>query len=63
MHYPPILPLQPAISKIYGEENISNSLFNSFDLSKKVVSLPFYPYLSSKDQDLVISKIDSIINC
>ena len=63
VHYPTILPLQPAISKIYGEENISNSLFNSFDLSKKVVSLPFYPYLSSKDQDLVISKIDSIINC
>ena len=62
VHYPTILPLQPAISNFYPQDNVSIELSNSFSVSKKVLSLPFYPYLSSEDQELVVSKISSIIS-
>ncbi len=57
IHYPKPLNRQKSYLKYLKSNNISLEMNNAYQASKSVLSLPMHPWLSSTDQDLIISKL------
>ena len=57
VHYPTLLPDQPAIKNF----SISETLDHAKQASLKVLSLPMHPYLSEDDQNYIIMSLKEII--
>ncbi len=62
VHYPTILPLQPCFSNQADTLKVKNEFANAYEASKKVVSLPFHPWLKFSEIDYIVEKIDEIIS-
>jgi UDP-2-acetamido-2-deoxy-ribo-hexuluronate aminotransferase len=59
VHYPKPLHLQPALRFLgVGEESFPVSEL----ASKRVLSLPFHPYLKEEDQERVASTLESLVS-
>ena len=57
VHYPTLLPDQPAIKDFL----ISDTLYYAKQASLKVLSLPMDPYLSEDDQNYIIMSLKEIL--
>ena len=57
VHYPTLLPDQPAINNFL----ISNDLEHAQKASSMVMSLPMHPYLTEEDQNYIVSSLQEIL--
>ena len=57
VHYPTLLPDQPAINNFL----ISNDLEHAQKASSMVMSLPMHPYLAEEDQNYIVSSLEEIL--
>ena len=57
IHYPTILPLQPALKTMDNPAEIKSEYKNAYYASQKVVSLPFHPWMKFNEIDYIVSKI------
>ena len=62
IHYPKILPMQPVFEKQVDVESIISENKEAYLASKRVLSLPFHPWLKNSEIDFIISKIEKIIS-
>ena len=62
IHYPTILPLQPALQSTEKASVIKSLYNNAYEASNKVISLPFHPWLKFSEIDYITEKIDQIIS-
>ena len=62
IHYPKILPMQPVFEKQDDVENIISENKEAYLASKRVLSLPFHPWLKNSEIDFIVSKIEKIIS-
>ena len=62
VHYPNILPLQPALSRLQDSTKVTSLYKNAYEASKTVISLPFHPWLNKSEIDYITEKIKTIIN-
>ncbi len=58
VHYPKLVPCQPALKKHYGELRFAVAE----KLVQQVVSLPMHPYLTEKDIDHVVEHVVDAVN-
>jgi UDP-2-acetamido-2-deoxy-ribo-hexuluronate aminotransferase len=61
VHYPTLLCQQPAIKSCSSHCSQQCSSPNAQKASERVLSLPMHPYLSEKDQDLVVAALKSTV--
>ena len=62
IHYPTILPLQPALlDQSIDPKEIKLLYKNSYEASQKVVSLPFHPWLKTSEINYIVNKISDTI--
>ena len=61
IHYPKILPMQPVFEKKDEVEKILSENKVAYLASKRVISLPFHPWLKNSEIDFIVSKIEKII--
>jgi len=61
IHYPTILPLQPALESSEDVYLIKSIYPNAYKASQKVISLPFHPWLKTNEIDYITKKIEEII--
>lgn len=62
VHYPTILPLQPALNLDLNLEKEKISFKNAYFSSQKVVSLPFHPWLKKSEIIYIVDNIEKLIN-
>jgi len=62
IHYPTILPLQPALNSLEENSEIESLYKNAYEASKKVISLPFHPWLKIHEIDYITKKIEIIVS-
>tara|TARA_Y100000589_G_scaffold176025_1_gene166999 strand:- start:140 stop:1333 length:1194 start_codon:yes stop_codon:yes gene_type:complete len=61
VHYPTILPLQPALSLTSNLEEEKTLLKNAYFASQKVVSLPFHPWLKNSEINYIVDHIEKVV--
>jgi len=54
--------LQPCFSNQADTLKVKKEFANAYEASKKVVSLPFHPWLKFSEIDYIIEKIDEIVS-
>ena len=62
IHYPTILPLQPALNLSSGLGNEKTEYKNAYFSSQKVVSLPFHPWLKKSEIKFIVDNIQKVIS-
>ena len=62
VHYPTILPLQPALRSSNETINIKSEFETSYKASQRVISLPFHPWLKISEIDFIVGKVETLIN-
>ncbi len=60
IHYPKILPMQPIILNS-DDKDVTTDNKQAFIASKRVISLPFHPWLKESEIDFIVEKIDKLI--
>lgn len=60
IHYPGTLSEQPVFEMLGEKINADTPV--AFKVSRRVLSLPFSPYLTLKDQDFIIENLNSFVN-
>ena len=63
VHYPTILPLQPALRSLELPSEIESLYKNAYLASNKVISLPFHPWLKKSEINYITKKIEALIAC
>ncbi len=61
VHYPTILPLQPALNLSSNLEEDKILFKNAYFASQKVVSLPFHPWLKKSEINYIVDHIEKIV--
>ena len=61
VHYPTILPLQPALNSSSNLEEEKNLFKNAYFASQKVVSLPFHPWLKKSEINYIVDQIEKVL--
>ena len=61
IHYPTILPLQPIYNKSNNEILIKKEFSISYESSKRVLSLPFHPWLKKSEINNIVKNINEVL--
>jgi len=61
IHYPTILPLQPALLSSENQSEIQSFYNIAYKASNKVISLPFHPWLKTSEIDFITQKINEVV--
>ena len=62
IHYPTILPLQPALNLFSDLGNEKSEYKNAYYSSQKVLSLPFHPWLKKSEIIFIVDHIQKVIS-
>jgi len=61
VHYPTILPMQPALNLFSKLEEEKTLFKNAYFASQKVVSLPFHPWLKKSEINYIVDHIEKVV--
>ena len=62
VHYPRLLPLQPALNLERETNDIKMEFSNAYKASQNVISLPFHPSLKISEIDYIVEKIKTLVS-
>ena len=61
VHYPTILPLQPALNSMDNADDIKSEYKNAYYASQKVLSLPFHPWMKKSELEYIVDCVKCVL--